>query len=67
MFEYRSLSSAMMESPELIEFVYTQVMKAISSYNNSFLLPDPSYINTAINNGDVELATQLIKKYHLLY
>ena len=66
-FEYRSLSSAMMKTPELIEFVYNQAMKAISGYNNSFILPDSSYINTAINNGDVGLAAQLIKKYRLLY
>lgn len=64
--EYRSLSSAMMQDTERIEFVFNQVQRAIYAFNHGFNLPDSSVVVTAINNSDEELAKKLINKFSLL-
>lgn len=65
-FEFRTLSSAMMATKELIEIVYNQVVRAINCFNNGGMLPDYTVTQTAINNGDVKLAKDLILKYKLI-
>lgn len=64
-FEYRSLSSAMMLSKELLELIYNQVVKATNAFNNMYAIPDSTVIQTAINNSDVKLATDLLKTYSI--
>lgn len=64
--EYRTLSSAMMRTPELIEFVYNQVLKAIDAYNHREPLRDTSYIVQAINESDSALAKTIIEKYNII-
>jgi hypothetical protein len=64
-FEYRVLSSAMMNSVSNIKFVWNQLMKAINFYNNDISLPSSSLIRDTINNSDIEMAKRLIKEYEL--
>jgi len=64
-FEFRTLSSAMMSNTELISIIYKQVIRAVNSFNMGGMLPDYTSTQTAINNGDVKLAKQLISKYSL--
>lgn len=66
MFEYRTLSSAMMSSKKLLELIYNQVEMATNAFNHSKNLPDPTFIQTAINNSDVKLAKSLIETYNIL-
>ena len=66
MFEYRTLSSAMMSSKELLELIYNQVVKATDAFNSGLNLPDATYVQVAINNSDVKLAESLINSYNIL-
>ena len=65
-FEYRTLSSAMMSSKELLELIYNQVVKATDAFNSGRNLPDATYVQVAINNSDVKLAESLINSYNIL-
>ncbi len=64
--EYRVLSSKLMEDVSSLEFVWNQVIKAISACNNCEDLPEDSYIIDAINNSNTELAKHLINEYNLI-
>lgn len=66
MFEYRTLSSAMMSDKSRIEFIYEQVIRAINAFNNGIVLPDYATTQLAINNGDTTLANILIKNFSLI-
>lgn len=65
-FEYRTLSSAMMNSPKRIAFMWDQVMKAIEAFESDVKIPDPDKIQEAINNSDSTLAKILISEYNIL-
>ena len=65
-YEYRSLSSAMMQDSDRIGFVFSQVENAIEAFNKREKLPDTTTIITAINNSDEKIAKNLIDKYHLI-
>lgn len=66
MVEYRVLSSAMMKDVPTLQFVWDQLMKAISAYNYSNRLPPEELVVSAINNSDVELAKKLINDFKLV-
>ena len=68
-FEYRVLSSAMMATPELVEFVYNQTMKAIDAFNEGKIELTEKLqkeVRSAIDSGNVEAAEALIKKYDIV-
>jgi hypothetical protein len=65
-FEYRTLSSAMMNSPKRIAFIWDQVMKAIEAFESEVEIPDSNSIQEAINNSDSTLAKILISEYNIL-
>lgn len=64
-FEYRTLSSYMMSSDELLSFVWDQIIKAIDAFREGMPLPYEADVINAIDNSDVEKAKYLIKKYRL--
>jgi hypothetical protein len=64
--EYRSLSSYMMSSPEMLSFVWNGIQKAISAYNHNVPLIDSTVVQSIINNSDVELAKILISSFNLI-
>ena len=64
-FEYRVLSSAMMNSISNIEFIWNQLSKAIRFYNDEVRLPSNNLVRDIINNSDIEMAERLIKEYEL--
>lgn len=64
--EYRSLSSYMMSSPEMLSFVWNGIQKAISACNHNVPLIDSTVVQNVINNSDVEHAKILISSYNLI-
>ena len=64
--EYRVLSSKLMEDISSLEFVWNQVIKAISAYNDCRDLSDSFDVIDAINNSNTELAMHLINEYNLI-
>lgn len=64
--EWRSLSSYMMSSKEILEFVWNGIMRAIKAYNYNLPLIDAETVQNTINNSDVETAKHLIEKYNLV-
>ena len=65
-FEYRTLGGYAISSNELIKFMWKGVMKAIEAFNNADVLIDSNTVQYVINNSDVEMAKELIKKYNLM-
>lgn len=64
--EYRSLSSYMMSSDEMLEFVWKGIMKAIEAYNYNVPLLNPELVQNIINNSDVDAAKAAIKTFNLV-
>lgn len=64
--EYRVLSSAMMKDTETLQFVWDQLAKAITAYNNQRDLPPEEMVISAINDSNVELAKKLISDFKLV-
>jgi hypothetical protein len=64
-FEYRTLSNVWIKSPEMITWLYNNVMDAINYYNSgkSIDTVDFELIQETINTSNTELALQLINKY----
>lgn len=65
-FEYRSLSSYMMSSPEMLDFVWNGIQKAIHAYNHDYPLISPGLVQSVINTSDFETAKELIKQFNLI-
>lgn len=65
-FEYRSLSSYMMSSPEMLDFVWNGIQKAIHAYNHDYPLINPGLVQSVINTSDFETAKELIKQFNLI-
>ena len=65
-FEYRVLSSAMMNNTARLSFVWDQLEKAFDAYENEYDIPSDDDIQATINNSDVELARALISNYNLV-
>ena len=63
--ECRMLSAAMYANEKLMKIVWNGIIQAIDAYNHHRDLPDPALICKAIDNSDVELAKELITKYHI--
>ena len=64
--EYRVLSSAMMNSTARLNFVWSQLTKAIVSAKCEAILPSSIEVQNAINNSDTKLAESLISTYKLI-
>lgn len=59
----------MMATPELVEFVYNQTMKAIDAYNEGKLELTKELqkqVRNTIDSGDVKIAEALIEKYNIV-
>ena len=56
----------MMKNNKTIKFVFQQVMRAITAYNNGENIPLYEDTITTINNSDAERAKDLIKKFFIL-
>lgn len=65
-FEYRTLGGYALSSNKILEFVYTNVKKAITAYNNEWPLASPNIVQDIINNNKEEQARELISKYKLV-
>lgn len=66
MFEFRTLSSAMLNSIETISLIFQQVVNAVDAVNRGKSLPYYKDVIKTINNSDVEFAKKLIDKYKIL-
>ena len=64
--EYRVLSSAMMKDVPTLQFVWTQVQKAIAACTRGSRLANPENVVQAINNSDLELARKIVKAYDIM-
>ena len=64
--EYRVLSSYFISSDETITFCYDQIEKVIDAYENKRPLIKQEEIFDVINNNNIDLANELIKKYNLI-
>ncbi len=64
-FEYRALSSYFMKDDAHLRWVFNQVKRAISAYNNCLTIPDGNSVQAAINENNVELAEKLCRAYDL--
>lgn len=65
-FEYRTLGGYALSSDKILEFVYTNVKKAITAYNNDWPLASPDTVQDIINNNKEEQARELISKFKLV-
>ena len=64
--EYRTLSSAMMNSTARLNFVWKQLSKAITAAKCGIALPNSTDVQNAINNSNVALAETLISTFKLV-
>lgn len=64
--EYRVLSSTMMGSTAKLNFVWTQLEKALCACQREKPLPEEELVIDAINNSNSNLAKQLISNYNLV-
>lgn len=64
--EYRTLSSAMMNSTARLNFVWKQLSKAITAAKCEGALPSSIDVQNAINNSNVVLAETLISTFKLV-
>ena len=63
--EYRTLGGAMHDNDELTGFIYDQTIKAVELANSWSEQPDLRQVANAIDNGDVELAKELLNFYNI--
>lgn len=63
--EYRVLSSYFLRDRATLGWVWTRLMRAIDAFNNNRPRIPSVSVEEAINNSDLELANNLIKKYRL--
>lgn len=65
--EYRTLSSFFLSSPELIDWVYSGVERAVAYVNGNHVIPIElgQKIVKAINHNNVGVADELIEKYNI--
>lgn len=64
--EYRVLSSAMMNSTSRLNFVWSQLTKAIVAVKCEVILPSSVEVQEAINDSNVKLAESLISSFKLV-
>lgn len=64
-FEYRSLSSKMIETVDNISFVWDGVMRAIKAFNCGYSIPRSSDVIRVINNSSVQDAIKLCEEFKL--
>lgn len=64
--EYRVLSSAMMKDVPTLQFVCTQIQKAIAACARGSRLANPENVVQAINNSDLELARKIVEAYNIM-
>lgn len=64
--EYRTLSGAMMKDVPTLQFVWTQVQKAIAACARGSRLANPENVIQAINNSDLELARKIVEAYDIM-
>lgn len=64
--EYRTLSGALMDNTDNLEFVWNQLSKALTACANESPLCDSSLVEIAINNSDIKVANKIIKQYKIL-
>ena len=64
--EYRTLSSAMMNSVSNLELIWNQIKKAIWAYNGGASYAPAGYVTKAINGSNTELAQKIINDYNIL-
>lgn len=67
--EYRVLSGMVLSNRLLLEFATNQIMKAIGYLNLNGIeriQEDKNMIISCINNGDTDIARELIEKYNIL-
>lgn len=64
--EYRVLSSYFLQSPKTLSWVWDQVERAVTAWYNDEVLPSSDIVQKIINTSDVDLASQVVKTYHLL-
>ena len=65
-FEFRTLSSAMLNSIETISLMFQQIVNAVDAFSHGKALPYYKDVVKTINNSDVEFAKKLIDKYKIL-
>lgn len=63
--EWRVLSSYFVDNPELIAFMYKQLLRAIRAFEDNETLPTPSRVIRTINRSNVEAAKQLIEEFKI--
>lgn len=63
--EYRTLGGIFTESPQLMEYVYDQTIKAIDFFNNNPELEINKNVEDIINNADIETASEFTKKHKI--
>lgn len=66
-FEYRTLSSYWIGHESRLRFIWKQLMYALQAYESGAPLPDPTLVQLAINENDLEQAKVLIRKYRLIH
>ena len=59
------MSSYFVDSPELIAFMYKQLLRAIKAFEDNETLPTPSRVIRTINRSNVEAAKQLIEEFKI--
>ena len=63
--EWRVLSSHFLDTPELITFMYKQLLRAIKAFEDNEPLPTPSRVVRTINKSNTEYAKQLIEEFKI--
>ena len=66
-FEYRTLSSYWIGSPDRLRFIWKQVEWALFMHDHSANLPDEEIVREVINTNNVDAAKELIKQYKLIH
>jgi len=64
--EYRCLSAAMYANESLMKVVWNGIIQALDAFNRNRPLPSSSIIRKAIDESNIELATEIINKYGVL-
>lgn len=65
-FEYRVLSSALLNNTSHLEFIWNQIGKAFSAELDSYELPKITLISNIINTSDLENAKKFVQQYNLI-
>lgn len=64
--EYRTLSNYWVFSPEITEFLFNQIEKAVEIADQEFLSDEEAIrVQTAINSNNVDLAKELCAKFNI--